>query len=46
MKQSSALLLQKCGVVFRVAASASPGSLLEMQNLSPQLRPTESESAF
>lgn len=28
------------------AASASPGSLLEMQTLMPLLRPTESESAF
>lgn len=30
-------------VVPRLAALASPGSLLEMQNLRPHPRPTESE---
>lgn len=33
-------------VVCRPVASASSGSLLQMQNLRPHPRPTESESVF
>ena len=33
-------------VVWRTRAAASPGSVLEMQNLRPHTNPTESESAY
>ena len=33
-------------VVTRPAASAPPGSLLEMQTLRPHIRPTQSELTF
>ena len=33
-------------IVHRLATSVSPGNILEMLNLKPHLRPTNSESAF